>query len=338
MADEPTEKDRRRKRKEMDLDRDGNISPAERAAYRQRKELEPDPLSKRELAAEYGYALDVIYANPELRKLFERALNAEDGQWEPALFIARLKNTNWWKNGKYWRQAWVSEKEGSEWGNDFANAQEVVRRRATALGATLDEQQLKRLTRRYLYEGWYDGPRGTFLDNALADYIGGSVADGDDTEAVLRRQAWEYGIDKTLGDDYYVKAMRRIARGEVTLEGLTAEMRQQAMSKYKPFAGALEKGQTTREAVSGYTAAMSELLEIDPTKIDLDDPLLKKAWTTRPGTEGGEELMSVYDFETTVRQDPRWRATGNGRRATMSTAMQFLQGLGFNGASIGGGR
>lgn len=338
MADEPTDKERRKKRKEMDLNGDGEISPAEKAAYRQRQELEPDPLSRRELATKYGYALEVIYANPELRKLFERALNAEDGQWEPALFVARLKDTNWWKNGKYWRQAWVSEKEGSEWENDFANAQEVVRRRATSLGASLDENQLKRMTRRYLYEGWYEGARATFLDNALADFIGGDVTDGEDTETTLRRTAWDYGIDKTLGDDWYTKAMRRIARGEVTLEGLTAEMRQQAMSKYKPFASALEKGQTTRDAVGSYTAAMAELLEIDPAKIDLDDPLLKKAWTAKPGAEGGEELMSVYDFETTVRQDARWRATGNGRRATMSTAMQFLQGLGFNGASIGGGR
>lgn len=333
---EPTDKERAKKRKEMDLNGDGEISPAERAAYRQRQDMQPDPLSRSELAAKYGYALEVIYANPELRKLFERAMKAEDGQWEPTLFLAKVKDTNWWKNGKYWRQAWVSEKEGSEWGNDFANAEEIVRRRATALGASLDEKQLKRLTRRYLYEGWYDGSRATFLDNALADFIGGDVVDGEDTESVLRRQAWEYGIDKVLGDDYYTKAMRRIARGEVTLEGLTAEMRQQAMSKYKPFASALEKGQTTREAVGSYTAAMSELLEIDATKIDLDDPLLKKAWTTKPGVEGGEELMSVYDFETTVRQDPRWRATGNGRRATMSTAMQFLQGLGFNGANIGG--
>lgn len=338
MADETTDKERRQKRNEMDLDKDGNISPAERAAYQQRKDLEPDTLSKKELASKYGYALDIIYANPELRKLFERALNAEDGQWEPTLFAARLRDTDWWKNGKYWRQAWVSEKEGSEWKNDFASAEEVVRRRATYLGAALDDKQLKRMTRRYLYEGWYEGARGTFLDNALATFIGGDVSDGEDTETLLRKNAWDYGIDKTLGDDWYAKAMRRIARGEVTLEGLTAEMRQQAMSKYKPFASALEKGETTRDAVGSYTAAMAELLEIDPTKIDLDDPLLKRAWTAKTGGEGGEELMSVYDFETTVREDSRWRATGNGRRATMSTAMQFLQGLGFNGSNVGGGR
>lgn len=338
MAEGMTEEERRKKRKEMDLDGNKEISPAERAAYRQRQELEPDPLSKKELAAQYGYAMEVIYANPELRQLFERALNAEDGQWEPALFLARVKDTDWWKHGKYWRAAWITEKEGSEWENTFSSAQEVVSRRAVALGANLDEKQLKRLTRRYLYEGWSDGSRATFLDNALADYIGGDSVDREDTETDLRKTAWEYGVDKGLGDDWYTKAMRRIARGEATMEGVKAELRQQAMSKYKPFAAALEKGQTTRDAASQYTASMAELLEIDPTKIDLDDPLLKKAWTTKVGEEGGENLMSVYDFETTVRQDPRWRATGNGRKATMSTAMQFLQGLGFNGANIGGTR
>lgn len=338
MAEDMTEKERRRKRKEMDLNKDGEISPAEREAYRQRKALEPDPLSKRELAAKYGYALEVIYASPELRKLFERALDAEDGQWEPALFLARVKDTDWWKNGKYWRQAWVTEKEGSEWENTISGAREIVSRRATALGATLDDKALNRLARRYVYEGWYEGTRATFLDNALARFIGGDIADREDTETILRQTAWSYGIDKGLDDGWYTKALRRIARGETTVEGLTAEMRQQAMSKYKPFASALERGQTTRDAVSQYTAAMSELLEVDASKIDLDDPLLKRAWTAKVDQEGGDEVMSVYDFETLVRQDPRWRATGNGRKATMSTAMQFLQGLGFSGASIGGSR
>ena len=336
--DKEQERQRRRRRREMDVNNDGNISAAEREAYRQKKELEPKRLNKNELAAQYGYALNVIYANPELKKLFERALNAEKGQWEPALFVAKLKDTEWWKNGKYWRQAWVTEKEGSEWGNTFSNAQEVVRRRAAALGATLDNKQLDNVARRYVYEGWYDGARATFLDNTLAGYIGGNVADREDTESVLRRSAWEYGIDKSLGEGWYTKAMRRVARGEVTLEGLTAEMRQQAMSKYKPFAEALERGQTTREAVGQYTTAMGEILEIDPAKIDLDDPLLKQAWTSPNPGAGDSSPMSVYDFETLVRQDSRWRSTGNGRKATMSTAMQFLQGLGFNGASIGGGR
>ena len=339
MADDDiTDKERRKKRKEMDLDNDGTISPAEREAYKQRKALEPDPLSKRELAEKYGYALEVIYANPELRKLFERALSAEDGQWATEMFKARLRDTDWWGKGKYWRTAWVTEKEGVEWENTWNGAQEVVTRRATALGATLSDTELKRLTRRYIYEGWDEGPRATFLDNALAGFIGGDATDRDDTESTLRRTAWEYGVDKGLDDQWYTRAMRRIARGDATVEGVTAEIRQRAMSKYKPFAGDIESGQTTRGAVSQYTAAMSELLEVDATKIDLDDPLLKRAWTAKAKEKGGEDLMSVYDFETLVRQDPRWRSTGNGRRATMSTALQFLQGLGFNGSNISGAR
>lgn len=338
MAEDPTDKERRQRRKEMDLNNDGEISPAEREAYRQRKALEPDPLSKKELADKYGYALEVIYANPELRKLFERALNAEDGQWESSLFIARLKDTEWWKNGKYWRTAWVTEKEGTEWDNTISSAREVVGRRAVALGATLDDKSLDRMARRYVYEGWFEGSRATFLDNALSDFIGGDTADREDTETTLRQTAWNYGIDKTFDDAWYTKSLRRIARGETTVEALTAEMRQQAQSKYKPFSAALERGQTTREAVGSYTTAMSELLEIDASKIDLDDPLLKRAWTGKVDQEGGSEVMSVYDFETLVRQDSRWRATGNGRKATMSTAMQFLQGLGFSGSSIGGSR
>ena len=34
----------------------------------------PDKLSAEELAADYGYATDVIYSNPEIRALFEKAV------------------------------------------------------------------------------------------------------------------------------------------------------------------------------------------------------------------------------------------------------------------------
>lgn len=324
-----TDKEREKKRKEMDTDKDGSISPEERQAYKDRKAMEPDPLSKKELAEKYNYSLQVIYSNPELRRLFEKAVNAKDGQWTAEKFAAEIRNTDWYSKGKYWRQAWTSEKEGVEWKNDLEGATEAISRRATDLGASLSEKELNRLARRYLYEGWYDPVRATFLDNALSSYIQSGAVGDQDIEAQLRTLAWDYGVSKGIGDDWYVAARKRIAEGKATLDSLTAELRGKAVSKYAPFADSINNGQTTRQAAGMYTSAMSELLEMDENEIDLDDPLLKSAWAGQNGPDGKPQAMTVYDFETKVRQDPRWQSTGNGRRATMNLMQSFIQSLGI---------
>jgi len=323
-----TDKERAKKRKEMDLDGDGTITAAERALY---KATKPDILSKKELAERYDYALSVIYSNDELQKLFERALNAKKGQWTADKFKAELKNTEWWKNGKYWRAAYISQKEGVEWKNDMQGARKAVRDRATALGVTLNDRQLKKLATQFLYEGWYDGPRQSFLDRALSNFIGDKSVGNEDYEAQLRSLAWNYGVEKVFDDSWYTRAQRRLARGLVTLDALGAEIREKAKSKYAPLAEAIENGETTRSALKGYTSSMADLLELDESKIDINDPLLKRAWSSRNKPDGTPSTMTLYDFERQVRRDPRWARTKNGRQSTVSVAQSFLQSLGIQG-------
>lgn len=331
MADKPTDKERERKRKEMDVNNDGQISDAERKAYQAKQELEPDPLSRKELAVKYGYALNVLMSNPELKKLFNRAVEADKGQWSPERFIAELKNTDWYKGGKFYREAWVMEQEGSEWQDQMQAAREVISRRATALGAGLNEGQVDKLARRYLYEGWYSGPRSAFLDNALSEMITTDSVGEEDVEGALRTLAWDYGVEQGLDENWYLRAQKDLAQGKTTMANLTDQLKQMSMSKYSPVGDSIKNGQTARQALKQYTATMADLLEVDESKIDLNDPLLKKAWTTRMNQDGQGELMTVFDFEEMVRKDPRWQATGNGRRATMDAATSFLKSLGFNG-------
>lgn len=329
-----TDKEREKKRKEMDTNRDGSISPEERQAYKDRKALEPDVLSKQELAQKYNFALRVIYANEELKRLFERAVNAKNGQWTAEKFQAKLRDTEWYSNGKYWRDAWVSENEGTEWETDFSQASDIISRRATALGANVGEKELQKLTRRYLYEGWYDGTRAMYLDNALAQFIGaGSVGEGD-IGTTLRETAWSFGVDGNMNESWYTNAMQRIARGEATLESLTAEIREKAASRYAPFADKIRNGETTRDALGMYISSYADLMEVDEKDVDLNDPTFKKAWGGMD-EQGKPKVMSVYDFETELRRDDRWKQTGQGRAATVGLANQFLQSLGFGGRSSG---
>lgn len=319
------EKDK--KLREQDLNKDGKVTDDEREAWRA---TQPDRVSRDVLAQRYGYALDVLYSNDELKDLFLRAFNDDDGQWTAERFVAELKGTNWWANGEYWRKAWVMREEGIEWDNQLRGAKQVILDRAAGFGVQLTDDQLNKLATRYLFEGWYDGPRGSLLDNELSKLITGTSVGSTDYRAQLRALAYEYGVEKLLDDSWYQNALQRLARKDTSMDALTADIRKMAISKYAPLASSIENGQTTRSALKGYTSSMSQILELDETKIDLEDPILKQAYMG-PAGQDGSSLMTLFDFETLLRKDPRWQKTMNGRQTTLNAAQGFLQSLGFVG-------
>lgn len=290
-----------------------------------------DRLSKRELAARYGFAVRVIYSDPEIRALFERALDASKGQWTQAKFMSKLQDTKWYRsNSEYFRKAWAAEKTGGQdWKTQLETARNTVARRAAVLGATLRPRQLEELTQRYLYEGWFDGPRREMLDSALAQYAEVTAGESARRAAEWREAAFNYGI--TLDDAWINKANRSIIRGESTSDTWDSEIRDRAKQRFAPIADRIDRGETTREALSDYLAAMSDILEIRPQDVDLNDRLIRRAMGAEVNDpeKGQTGMMSVFDFEAELRKDPRWKQTGNGRRAHMELADELMRSFGF---------
>lgn len=314
-----------------DLNGDGDVSRAEKEYY---DRANPDPLSAQELAQKYGFALRVLRSNDELWRLFQKALGEakrgkEGAQWTTDKFTAELQNTTWWAtNNEYARKAWAAQKiGGADWTTSVDNAEEVIKRRAIGVGLRLSENNLRQLAVRYLYEGWEDSRRVGMLDAALAEFVGkneanpGNVTLNSDFQAI----AYNYGVE--LPDGWLDKTNKDILRGVTTEDLATQWIKDQAKSKYKPIAGQIDSGQTTREALSQYMSTVSELLELGGLdKVDINDPLMKKAL----GSNGpGEEMMTVYDFEKSVRRDARWAKTKNGQQSTVNLAQDFLKNLGF---------
>lgn len=314
-----------------DLNGDGEVSKAEKEYY---DRVTPDPLDAKELAQKYGFALRVLRSNPELWSLFQKALGEakkgkEGAQWTPDRFTAELQNTKWWsENNEYARKAWAAQKiGGADWRTSVQNAEEVIKRRAIGVGLRLSDNNLRQLAVRYLYEGWEDSRRSGLLDAALSEYVGKNDANPGNVSlnADLQTLAFNYGVD--LPDGWLDKTNKEILRGTMTEDLAIQWIKDQAKSKYKPIAGQIDSGQTTREALSQYMSTVSDLLELGGIdKVDLNDPLMKKAL----GSNGpGEEMMTVYDFEKAVRRDSRWAKTKNGQQSTVNLAQDFLKNLGF---------
>jgi hypothetical protein len=73
-----------------------------------------------------------------------------------------------------------------------------------------------------------------------------------------------------------------------------------------------------------YKNIMASVLEVNPETINLNDKTLRSAI-------GPEKEMTLYDWERSLRKDPRWQYTNNARQEVSSIGLNVLQQLGFQG-------
>lgn len=295
----------------------------------------PDQLSRDELAREYGYALQLIYSVPELKDLFERAFSATKGQWDTKKFQAAIQNTDWYKtNDVYARTAWAKESVGgADWESTVNTSKEIVKRRASQLGARLTASELDAITRRYIYEGWGESSRSTFLDNALAQEISylpdergvaGFTGQAGTLVDRLKELAMANGV--RYADPWYESEARSVASGLKSEDDSFREIQELAASRWQPWADRIRAGQTAYELASPYINRMADILEINPMSITLDDPYISKA---AMGVDG--QAMPLWDFEQQLRKDPRWLNTNRAQNDITGVASAVMQMFGLRG-------
>ena len=117
---------------------------------------------------------------------------------------------------------------------------------------------------------------------------------------------------------------KRIENGE-DIDTFKNIIRQTAKLGLPDKVGALiDQGVDLETVYSPYRRIMAATLEVDPSSIKLDDPVLRSAY-------GPDKEMSIFDFKRAVRKDPRWQYTDNAREEVSNTALQILRDFGFQG-------
>lgn len=131
------------------------------------------------------------------------------------------------------------------------------------------------------------------------------------------------------GTDYFTNAAAAKAQGLTTLESEQALYRQQAANIYKPFAQQIQNGYSVAQLASPYTSAVANLLEVDPTSIDLGSSTGYGAMVTKALQGDGTNPTNLGQFTTQVKQNPAWLQTTNARNSLMDTANQLLHSFGL---------
>ena len=138
----------------------------------------------------------------------------------------------------------------------------------------------------------------------------------------LKGIAADNGI--SLSDSQLTDWAKRLAGGESpeVIKGTIRNMA--ALGQPEGVKTLLGQGVDLATIYSPYKKVMADVLEINPETITLDNPVLRSA--IRPEGE-----MSMYDFQRTLKKDPRWQYTNNAKQEVSDAAFRVLKDFGFQG-------
>ena len=302
------------------------------------------------------WVAELIKRDPELRRIFEKAIRNDDLDG----FMDDLYQSDWWNDPKRsgsWKRAFQMEyaKDKTAWNDGLKDADEVIRREARNAGVILTEDQVKRLSRRYWYEGWNDDPDAltSWMQERARNQRENPVVDPEDPEAVvdpllpanrnqkisqLRDLAEAYGLefdDKVLGD--WADLILDPKKNTDGIEDIRFKefLVQESRSKYVTFGDQLDADTNLRQLAGGYVSELARLLEVDPNSVRFTpsgmDPLLQKALTNIDPETGKPSRIPLWEFTKQIRLDDRWQFTDNARDTYMGAASKFAKSLGLAG-------
>ncbi len=281
------------------------------------------------LAASYGLSASLVSSDKELKRLFQQAVKES---WSAEVFTAKLKNTRWWSTQPETLRQYITlmHTDPATWRQNWAAGQAAVNALAVQVGLG-SQINGKGQSSRILRDAIYNSLALGWSDARIKDWLGGrtgtgsGVLGGEAGEAYDRLHSLAYANGVKLSTAWYTAAARGIVSGRDTQERQEAQIRQWAAAKYSAFADQIKAGQNVMDLASPYIHAVSQILEVPDTDVDLFNGHVAKAMAY---SKGGQSY-SLWQFENDLRKDPAWKKTQNAQDSATSVAHQVLQQWGM---------
>ncbi|HET7415520.1 MAG TPA: hypothetical protein VFI97_07475, partial [Arthrobacter sp.] len=155
--------------------------------------------------------------------------------------------------------------------------------------------------------------------------VGGSLASAENQ---IKNYAYNNGVN--LNDHTMQNWLRQIVRGNSTVEEYQQYITKQAAAAHPNWSKELNSGMSLADVASPYINSMAQLLEVDPSQINVNNRMIRQALSYQD-EQGNWKQMTLADFEDRVRSDPRWMQTDNAKQQMMDTGTAILQRFGLVG-------
>ena len=285
-------------------------------------------VSQADMAANYGWALSFLKSHKDLWKLFQTATK---NNYTTARFVAELRNTGWFKhNSDAVRQMQVLQKtDPATYNKQLSQKLATIQDEAGSLGSVMSATQMHMIAQNALMFGWDDAT----LKNALGNYVkqmsGGHFGgEAGKSEAELRAYAQAQGIN--ISDSTISNWVRNIAVGNAETQNYKAYVQTQAQNTYTTFADQIKAGQTVSDLAQPYIQQMASTLELPSSQLTVFDPTVRKALNYVDPATGKPAQQALWQFEQTLKQDPRWLSTDNAKSSLLGAGNKVLQDFGFH--------
>lgn len=290
------------------------------------------------------WVAELIKRVPELNRLFQKHIRTDDVDG----FMDEVYQSDWWNDPEKstsWKNAFRLEfaKDKTAWTTALSDAEDAIEALADDLyNIEIPPEILAQIARRYVYEGWAQKDEGLRVwlskqfsnqsrDPKQKDKLtpGGELLD---TERALRNAARDYGV--TRNDQWFKRTARQILNPNANFDEDDAwnELIAEAESLYPVFAGKLSKDRTVRDVGAGYMAQLARYLELNSVDmIELDDPLLQRAFQNVDEKSGEPTLMPLWRFTQEIKKDDRWQTTSNAIDTYSRIGSELSRMMGFTG-------
>ena len=299
--------------------------------------MAPTPkLDPRDLAARYGWALSVINSSPDLQRVFNQAVS---NTWSPDRFIAEVRNTNWFKqhSDTYRQNMILRETDPATFNQRFAQNRATLASMAANMGVVMSASTLHNITLNYMNFGFNDAELKQIMGRFVNFSHGSMTGAAGDLEDQLRQYATQMGVK--VSDGWLLGQIRNISSGTATIQNAKDGLMNYAITAFPSWERQIRAGQTMEDIASPYKESMARILELDPGQISTFDPTIRKAMMGSGPTPTGSGQSStagatpaatpLWQFEQSLRQDPRWLKTNNADQALSGVAHKVLQDFGF---------
>lgn len=301
-----------------------------------------DQLDLSSMSPDLQWIVKLVESNDALKQVFQESSDAgffepEAGQKGIANFQNAIMGSEWWQsNNQYARAAFKLQKtDPAAYASAIEDSVKAVKTQIEGMGIAVDPATITMLAEKRITDGWNNPDREYKLLEAINASSGGSVTPTEKPSGDLRTYAMQLrntasANGLTFTDNYYNDIAKSAVMGLTDIADAEADIREQAASFWPSYSDKIRAGYNVRDLASSYLYTMGTELEIDPQSIDLNDQYIRGA-LTGVDDKGNFKPKSLWEFQQSLREDPRWMNTTKAQNQVASTASRVMEMFGLVG-------
>lgn len=285
-------------------------------------------VSAAELAEQYGFNQMLMDAVPELGDKIKEA--AKNG-WSSEKFFAEVRDTKWWKSHSKQEREFL----GLMYGDPKTADEKLTAARTKAAqmakqlglsGVAVSGKEMSKYAYLIAARGFSDEQIRYQMGQRVFMGVGGWTGQAGQTADELKQYAYSMGANWT--DSRLKPWIRNIISGTASLQDVKSQMQKEAKAAFPQWAKQIDGGQTVADIASPYMQSMSQILELPLGSVNLFDPTIRAALAYKNPVTLQTEGEPMWQFESKLRSDPRWKKTQNAQNSLMQVAHQVLADFG----------